>query len=332
MDNSTMHDLGLDVVRLTTTRKTHRPHAALCFDGHVFAVDTTRTFGNDPIQPDAYLITHAHSDHHGKSAMVSPKAICSEETAQALEIRFGKEYVGRTFRIGDTIDIDGVEVATHPTHHTIGSCAFSWENDNGIRTLVTGDVKDASDLPDCDFLVTEANYGDPADPSCYFEDDVAGLEQIIGDNVALGAYAFGKAQRAVSIARNAGWQDEISMDTKGYNLTKGLMCDCGPLTEIIQYNGGHEGLVIVPPWDLGKLPGSMKKYVLTGRRDYYYPAIHISDHMDVTGLVDMVVGLEPEATLIYHPDGHRPQRLAAHLNKVGCPAVALSEVTFRSLL
>jgi putative mRNA 3-end processing factor len=326
MVHSTIHDLGLEVVRLTTIRKTNRPHLALCFDDHIFAVDTTRTFRNDPIQPDAYLITHAHSDHHGKSAMVSPKSICSEETARALEIRFDKEYRGRTFRIGDTIDIDGVEVATHPTHHTIGSCAFSWENDNGTRILVTGDVKDDSDLPDCDFLVTEANYGDPADMSCYFEDDIAGLEQVIGDNVALGAYAFGKAQRAVSIVRNAGWQDEISMDTKGYNLTKGLMCDCGTLTEIMQYNGGHEGMVIVPPWDLGKLPGSMKKYVLTGRRDYYYPAIHISDHMDVTGLVNMVMTLQPEATLIYHPDGHRPHRLAAHLNKVGYTAAALGEL------
>ena len=116
------------------------------------------------------------------------------------------------------------------------------------------------------------------------------------------------------------------MDSMGYKLTKGLMCDCGPLAEIKQDNGGHQGITIVPPWDLGKLPRSMKKYVLTGRNDYYYPPIHISDHMDVTGLVDMVMRLEPKATLIYHPDGHRPQRMAEHLNKVGLPAAALSDV------
>ncbi len=116
------------------------------------------------------------------------------------------------------------------------------------------------------------------------------------------------------------------MDSMGYNLTKGLMSDCGPLFEILEYNNKHEGIVIVPPWDLGKLPGSMNKYVLTGRRDYYYPAIHISDHMDVTRLVDMVTGLKPEATLVYHPGGDRPSKLAKHLNKVGCPAVALSEL------
>ncbi len=326
MVQSIMASMGVSPLRLTNTRGNYRPHVSLSFDEHVFAIDTSRTFKKDLVQPDAYLITHAHSDHNGKSAMLSPNAVCSEETALALEIRFGREYKGRTFRLGDTIDINGIEVSTHPNHHTIGSTAFSWENECGTRILVTGDVKDSSDLPDCDFLVTEANYGDPADPTCYFEDDVVGLEQVIGDNVALGAYAFGKAQRAVSLVRNAGWQDAISMDSMGYNLTKGLMSDCGPLTEILEYNGRHEGMVIVPPWDLGKLPGSMKKYVLTGRQDYYYPAINISDHMDVTGLVDMVTGLKPEATLVYHPGGDRPSKMAEHLNKVGCPAVALSEL------
>jgi len=48
--------------------------------------------------------------------------------------------------------------------------------------------------------------------------------------------------------------------------------------------------------------------------------------MDVTGLVDMVTGLKPEATLVYHPGGDRPSKMAEHLIKVGCPAVALSEL------
>jgi putative mRNA 3-end processing factor len=325
MYSSVMRDLGITPIRLTTSRGSYRPHMVLSFDDTIFAVDTSRTFKNDQIQPDAYIITHAHSDHHGKSAMLSPKAICTEETAKALEIRFNRKYKGRTFKIGETITINDVVVATHPTYHTIGSCAFSWENSNGTRILVTGDIKDASHLPDCDFLVTEANYGDPNDPACYFEDDLSGLEQILENNVALGAYAFGKAQRAVNLIRNAGWVNEISMDTMGYRLTEMLMCHCGPLTEIIQYNEKYEGITIVPPWNLGKLPHSMKKYVLTGRKDYYYPTIHISDHMDVTGLVEMVTRLQPESTLIYHPNGHRPQRLAEHLNKVGFPALALSE-------
>lgn len=326
MEHSMFRELGIEPIRLTTKRGNYRPHTVLSFDDHLFAVDTTRSFKNDPVIPDAYLITHAHSDHHGKSAMLSPDSVCSKETAIALEMRFNKEYKGHTFEIGDTIDINGVEVSTHPTHHTIGACAFSWENSSGTTVVVTGDLKDFSHLPECDLLVTEANYGDPGDPSCYFEDDIAGLEHVLENNIALGAYAFGKAQRAVDIIRQSGWWDEISMDSMSYRLTKGLMCDCGPLKEILEYNAGHSTITIVPPWDLNKLPGSMKKYVLTGRQDYYYPAINISDHIDVVGLMNMVKELQPEVTLIYHPDGHRPLKMAEHLNRVGYSAVALSEL------
>jgi putative mRNA 3-end processing factor len=330
LDLRVFRDLGIEPVRLRTSRGSYKPHVVITFDDHFFAVDTTRSFKNDAVVPDAYLITHAHSDHYGNSAMLSPNAVCSQETARALEMRFNREYKGRTFRIGQTIDINGVGVSTYPTNHTIGACAFYWENSRGSTILVTGDVKDASVLPGCDILVTEANYGDPTDPGCYFEDDIAGLETVLENNVALGAYSFGKSQRAVSLIRQSGWHNEISMDSMSYKLTKELMQDCGSLKEIMEYNGGfneHNGITIVPPWDLKKLPGRIKKYVLTGRDDHYYPAINISDHMDVTGLVDMVMELQPEVTMVYHPNGDRPSRLAEHLNKIGYQAAALSEIT-----
>jgi len=93
--------------------------------------------------------------------MLSPKSIASVETARALEIRYEREYKGRTFVVGESIMVDEVEIKTHPTGHTIGSTAFSWTTETGERVLVTGDVKDFSALPRCNYLVTEANYGDP---------------------------------------------------------------------------------------------------------------------------------------------------------------------------
>jgi len=173
-----LFDLGVLPIRHRTNRG-FRPHVSLVFNAGrrlTFAVDTTNSRS---IQPDAYLITHAHSDHHGKSAMLSEKAVCSRETAQALEILYGREYAGRTFKLGDTIDICGVKVKTYPAHHTIGSTAFYWENEVGTRILVTGDVKDAKDLPKCDCLVTEANYGDPGDPNCHFQDDINKFKEVV---------------------------------------------------------------------------------------------------------------------------------------------------------
>jgi putative mRNA 3-end processing factor len=86
--------------------------------------------------------------------------------------------------------------------------------------LVTGDVKDFSGLPKCDLLITEATYGDPYDPGCIFRDDLDSFEAALTHKrVAFGAYAFGKAQRAVSMARQFGFDDTIAMDRNSLILT-----------------------------------------------------------------------------------------------------------------
>jgi putative mRNA 3-end processing factor len=141
-----LRDLGVQAVRRQNSRGSPAPHLSLKFDSHLFSIDTSRS-PKHSIQPDAYLITHAHSDHYGKSAMLSERAIASVETARALEIRHGKKYKGRTFRVGESIHVGDVEIETHPTGHTIGSAAFSWKNSLGTKILVTGDVKDYRTLP-----------------------------------------------------------------------------------------------------------------------------------------------------------------------------------------
>lgn len=318
-----LFDLGVLPIR-HRTGKGFKPHVSLVFNAGkrlTFAVDTTNSRDQ---QPDAYLITHAHSDHHGRSAMLSENAICSEETALALEILYRKEYAGRTFKIGESIDIAGVNVKTYPTHHTIGSCAFYWKNDVGTRILVTGDVKDSKDLPGCDCLVTEANYGDPNDPKCHFEDDLDAFRESMENpakDVAFGAYAFGKAQRAVRLIRESGFSGEIGMDPVSRALTNGLMKDAGPLIDL----DGNCGIRITTPGEILNLP-SAKKFILTGRKDFKFPTINISDHMDVNGLIGMTKQCAPSAVITYHPGGNRPLKLAAHLRKTGLYAKALEEI------
>ncbi len=316
-----LYDLGVLPVRYRTG-KGFRPHISLTFKNEIsltFAVDTTRS-GQ---LPDAHLITHAHSDHHGRSAMLSEKAVCSQETARALEILYKKKYAGRTFKLGDAIDISGVDVRTYPTHHTIGSTAFFWENEVGTRILVTGDVKDARDLPKCDVLVTEANYGDYDDPACHFKDDIGAFRDAVEEpeDIAFGAYAFGKAQRAVQMLRDSGYSGEIGMDSVSLALTQGLMDNAGQLCGL----GDDCGIRIAALAELPAIRVS-RKFVLTCRRDYNVPTISISDHMDVNGLIGMVEHCAPQAVIVYHPGGHRPVKLAAYLNKMGVYARALEQI------
>jgi putative mRNA 3-end processing factor len=307
----------LEAVRRINSRGGWAPHLALSFDNHLFSIDTSRA-PKACVQPDAYLITHAHSDHYGKSAMLSPRAIASVQTARALEIRYDREYQGRTFTIGESIQVDEVKVNTHPTGHTIGSAAFSWQTDAGEKVLVTGDVKDYHHLPKCDFLVMEANYGDPYDPACIFEDDLAGFSDALEARASFGAYAFGKAQRAVALMRAMGYKDEIGMDEKSLALTRELMGQmAGPLTEV---NGSDTN--VVTPWNLHQVR-SPNKYFLTGRKDTSYPTIQLSDHLDFRGLMRMIEHVSPKEVLVYHPEGERASLLAHHLRECGLDTTSL---------
>lgn len=309
-------DLGVEPVRRINSRGGLAPHFSLQFDSHLFSVDTSRS-PKACVQPDAYLITHAHSDHYGKSAMLSPKAVASVETARALEIRYQREFKGRTFEVGKSIVVGDVEVKTHSTGHTIGAAAFSWQTETGMRILVTGDVKDYSALPGCDFLISEANYGDPWDPSCVFEDDLAGFFEALESGASFGAYAFGKAQRAVALIRAMGYDGEIGMDEQSLVLTQELMKDAGPLTEV---NGS--GINVVTPWNLARVTGR-NKYFLTGRKDTSYPTIRLSDHLDFRGLMRMIEHIQPKEVLVYHPEGERAGLLAHHLQQCGLEASSL---------
>lgn len=312
-------DFCVEPLRRVNSRGGLAPHLSIRFDSHLFSIDTSRS-PKGGVQPDAYLITHAHSDHYGKSAMLSPKALASGETARALEIRYDRKYMGRTFSVGEEVMVGDVEVKTYPTGHTIGSTAFYWETEVGTRVLATGDVKDYSHLPRCDFLISEANYGDPWDPSCIFEDDLAGFFEALQSGASFGAYAFGKAQRAVALIRAMGYDGEIGMDEQSLALTRELMPNVGPLTEA---NGS--GTNVVTPWNLSLVPGK-NKYFLTGRRDTSYPTIRLSDHLDFRGLMKMFEHISPQEILVYHPEGERANLLAHHLQQCGMETTALGQI------
>jgi putative mRNA 3-end processing factor len=312
-------DIGAEPVRRMNSRGRPAPHLSIRFDSHLFSIDTSRS-PKACIQPDAYLITHAHSDHYGKSAMLSSRAIASVETARALEIRHGRKYQGSTFSVGESIMVGDVEIKTHPTGHTIGSAAFSWQTEVGIRILVTGDVKDYSALPRCDLLISEANYGDPWDSSCIFDDDLAGFFEALEDGATFGAYAFGKAQRAVALIRGMGYTGTIGMDDQSLALTRELMSGAGPFTGIDCHCTN-----VVTPWSLDQVPGR-NKYILTGRTDMGYRTIRISDHLDFRGLMKMIEHISPEEVLVYHPGGERSNLLAHHLQQCGMRASSLEEI------
>jgi len=318
--------MGVNALRLASGAGRFKPHCTMSLENGgsrlSLGVDTTVIRGAGDL--DAYLITHAHSDHHGSSAMRSPAAFASRETARALEIRHEREFRGTTFEIGESVDAGGLEVRTHPTNHTIGSCAYSFSTERGVRVLVTGDVKSYGNLPRCDMLVMEANYGNPNDESCIFDDDLEGLRAALEEPVVLGAYVFGKAQRTVALARVMGCDAVIGMDPVGLALTRELLPEAGELAALGE-NGSTTS--IVPINMVNRVGGEQKRYVLTGNSSGWMPRISLSDHLDFRGLVAMVDHCRPQAVLVYHPSGGRPRAFAGFLRRSrGIPACTTVEL------
>lgn len=341
MYSKELAELGFVVYRRQNSTGGMKPHLFVRFkskDGRLltFAIDTTRLSASQN-PPDAYLITHAHSDHYGKSAMLSDKAWCSEETAHALEIRYDKTYNGQTFKIGETVDICGVPVQTFDVFHTPGSSAFYWENELGNSIMVTGDVKDARLLPKCDILLTEASYGDPTDSSCYFKDDISAFHHAVLSHVGkrkivFGAYEFGKSQKAVSLIREMGYNGPIAMNEKTLSLTEKFVSNAGELnisSPLIETGEAEAdcSISILPVHDLSSLSSDFQKYVLTCRPDYPFESIRLSDHLDVDGLTQMIQDINPQVTIIYHPNkSSRTDRFSNHLKKKGYKAFSINQI------
>ncbi|BAI60223.1 conserved hypothetical protein [Methanocella paludicola SANAE] len=320
-------DMGFTALRRKTSGGKCKPHLSLSFraggNDLTFGIDTTRLSRNDD---QHFLITHAHTDHYGKSAMLSKKSIASDKTAVALELRHDLRFEGTRFKVGDSLDVGGVKVKTFNTYHSIGSTAFSWENEVGIKTLVTGDIKDYRDLPKCDLLVMEATYGNPGDLSCIFQDDYDAFEAALGERrVGFGAYSFGKAQRAVSLIRELGDERPIEMDRSALTLTRHLLGDeAGEIGRLGEFDGG---LCITSPWSLDRLPYGMKKYVLTGQHYYDHPCICLSDHIDFNGLRELVEKVDPKFVIVYHPEMGNSISFAGFLNRNGREACTLADLS-----
>ncbi len=255
---------------------------------------------------DGYnLITHAHTDHYGQNNMKNPRAVASDRTASILETTTCRDFSGMCFQVGDRIDLDGLNINTYSTKHIPGACAFLVSSSS--KVLVTGDVKDYSQLPKCDVLVTEATYGSPRD---VFQEE---LEKLVGEAIesTYGVYPIGKAQRVTRILNEAGYR--VSAEEKIASICSSLGIECT--------QDGNGDVNLVSPRNLKEING--KKFMLTAQR-FYYPRIVVSDHLDYGGIKDMVEHCDPEQVVFYH--GKPSEQLVQEIEGMGKGVTLLSDL------
>lgn len=268
-----------------------RPHFSMRVNNVDFHIDSSPGKGYN-------LITHAHSDHFGQRNMKNHKAIASSETAKILSAVTEKRFVGYTFEVGEKIEVSRISIRTYPTHHMHGSSAYHFRN---LGVLVTGDVKDYSALPRCDFLIAEATYGHPGQ---VFNDELDRVIDAAERGKELGVYPIGKAQRIATL---------LSENGIGFRTVEKIERICKALG--IEYNDGDARL----------LPPKMVSngFVLSAQ-SFYRNRITVSDHVDYRGVVEMVEHCDPEYVLFYH--GNPTKRLVEEMKKSGRKVLTLSEI------
>ncbi|CEJ11334.1 Metallo-beta-lactamase superfamily protein [bacterium YEK0313] len=173
----------------------------------------------DPLRPvGKALVTHGHSDHaragHGAVLATAP-------TLAVMAIRYGEDFAGTTqaARWGEVVAINGVRFSFHPAGHIHGSAQIAVAH-GGLRIVVSGDYKRAGDptaepfeVVPADVFITEATFGLPVFRHPDAQGEVgrllASLSLFPERTHMVGAYALGKAQRVMALARTAGYDRPI---------------------------------------------------------------------------------------------------------------------------
>ncbi|MDO5647149.1 ligase-associated DNA damage response exonuclease [Paracoccus sp. (in: a-proteobacteria)] len=277
----------------------------------------------DPLHPvPRALITHAHADHarpgHGA-------VLATAQTLEIMAIRYGADFAQSTQAAQGAVRMGAVTVSFHPAGHILGSAQIRVAPDAGPVIVVSGDycrrpnpVCAPFEPVPCNVFVTEATFGlpvfrhpEPLDQMARLTDS---LRQFPDRPHLIGAYALGKAQRLISLARMAGIDGPIAIHGAlqrlcDYHMTQGI--DLGPLIPATAADT-PTGLVIAPPSAFGQpwvqrfrdpvigfASGWMQVRARARQRGAELPLI-ISDHVDWPQLTQTLTELAPDETWITH--------------------------------
>lgn len=305
-------------------------------------------FHIDPVSPvKRALITHGHSDHaragHGS-------VLATQETLDIMAIRMGAGFAGTTqAAIGD-MRIGDVTVSFHPAGHVLGSAQISVRAQGGPSITVSGDYArhpNPSCAPfepvSCDVFVTEATFGLPVfrmpDPLSEMARLFKSMNEFPERPHIIGAYALGKTQHLIAMARLMGYGAPIAIHGAmqrlcDYYISKGVeLGDLVPATA----STVEAQLIIAPPSAFGSAwvqrfrdpvvgfaSGWMQIRARARQRGTELPLV-ISDHADWPDLTATIKELSPSEVWITHGAEEGLMRWCA-LNQI--PARPLSLVGY----
>ena len=263
------------------------------------------------------LVSHAHGDH---AVPTKGKVYCTEPTESFMAYRHGHKSRTEFIRVnfGQPFYIDQIKITFYPAGHILGSAQILMENE-GERYLYTGDFKTQSDesceafqFIECDHLITETTF---ASPEFSHPDPVIELKNLFSENqnIVIGAYALGKAQRLTQLITK--YCEDVKVyvhpELEAYHR---LYADHGyslgewrPYRRADFENSGSS-VYIVPPAHFKRFAGNnnVLKVFATGWKRSFYRCdriLQVSDHADWNGVLEMITKTKAKKVYTVHGNG-----------------------------
>lgn len=274
------------------------------------------------------VISHAHGDH---AIPNNVNVYCTKGTRELMSMRYNASArsIFHVTEYRDVFEINGVKVSFHPAGHILGSAQVLLEY-KGERYLYTGDFKlqsddscEAFEFVKCDHLITETTF---ADPDYEHPEPIAEILELnqIEQNVVIGAYAVGKAQRITRLLSEYCPQKKIFVHNGVAAFHKVYEDHDRKLGQWLPYRrqeflDSTNSIYILPPSHFSRYSRnrSVLKVFATGWKQSYYSCdriLRISDHADWKDVLSLVEKTGTKNVYTVHGDG---SHLIRHLDGTG---------------
>ncbi len=317
-----------------------RPEGVYCEQADIYV---------DPWRPvPRAVVTHAHSDHARRG---SGKYLVADEGLTLARLRLGHDAAIDPLAYGQTVTLNGVQLALHPAGHMRGSAQVRLEY-QGQVAVVTGDFKTQVDPTcrawepqRCHQLVIESTF---ALPIYRWDEPVEVIRELIawwqsnqagGKTSVLYCYAIGKAQRILGMLRQCEplpgpiyVHGAIHQGNLAYEESGCALADTHTVRDAAPVTPWNQALILAVPsahgsrWlrRFGHLSTAMASGWMrirgTRRRRSLDRGFVLSDHADWTGLLEAVQFSDAESVWVTHGQA---ETLARYLSERGHAAQAL---------
>lgn len=290
----------------------------------------------DPRKPvHKALISHAHGDHAVPNSGV---IFTTPATRSLMNRRFQKSLRSQfvDVQFNESFEINGVVITFLPAGHMLGSAQILMEFAQE-KYLYTGDFKLQSDescepfqFAKCDHLITETTFADPAYIHPNPIDEIKRLAET-EENILIGAYAIGKAQRVTRLLSNHCPEKALYVhpDLHSYHQIYeqyGMSLGNWQPYSKQEFTQQKNCVCVLPPNQFSRFSRNKAviRYFATGWKRSFFRCdriLSISDHADWNDLLTLVKETGAQKIYTLHGDG---THLKSHLNSSGIEVTLLN--------